>query len=266
VFLRITFAAAALGCLCPLARAGSPAQPAAKPAPHRLWYDALFLQPLLERSGPPVAKPESVQMLSALFRGSMMGPGDGWFGPSRLRYGWSWFSARYDADKDGRVTRKEFPGPAELFDRLDRDRDGAVTAADFDWSANAAFLRQTDAIGQWFAGMDTDSNGRLSRKEWQAFFDKLAKGKDHVTPEDLRQALYKPPRPPSKPPKGKAEKMRETLFWNLLKGDLGSPYEGPRVGEPAPDFTLPTHDGKKKVTLSKFHGHKPVVLIFGNFT
>ena len=41
------------------------------------------------------------------------------------------------------------------------------------------------------------------------------------------------------------------------------------VGQKAPDFTLPTHDGKNTVTLSKLVGtkqSKPVVLIFGSFT
>ena len=60
--------------------------------------------------------------------------------------------------------------------------------------------------------------------------------------------------------------MRAMLLRNLLRGDLGSPYEGPRPGTMAPDFTLPTHDGTAKVTLSDFRDRKPVVLIFGSFT
>jgi hypothetical protein len=38
---------------------------------------------------------------------------------------------RHDGDGDGRVTRKEFPGPDHVFKRLDRDGDGAVTRGDF---------------------------------------------------------------------------------------------------------------------------------------
>src|SRR5262249_51677418 len=41
---------------------------------------------------------------------------------------------------------------------------------------------------------------------------------------------------------------------------------GPALGEEAPDFTLKTNDGSKRVTLSKEVGPKPVVLVFGNFT
>jgi alkyl hydroperoxide reductase subunit AhpC len=52
----------------------------------------------------------------------------------------------------------------------------------------------------------------------------------------------------------------------LLTGELGSFEPGPALGEPAPDFTLTTHDGKQTVTLSDSRGKKPVVLIFGSFT
>ena len=38
------------------------------------------------------------------------------------------------------------------------------------------------------------------------------------------------------------------------------------VGDPAPDFTLPTHDHQATVTLSSFRGQKPVVLVFGSYT
>ncbi len=42
---------------------------------------------------------------------------------------------------------------------------------------------------------------------------------------------------------------------------------GPRVGAPAPDFTLPLLGGKEKtVTLSAFRGKRPVFLIFASYT
>ncbi len=39
-----------------------------------------------------------------------------------------------------------------------------------------------------------------------------------------------------------------------------------KVGDPAPDFNLPTADGKVQVQLSSFRRQKPVVLIFGSYT
>lgn len=45
--------------------------------------------------------------------------------------------ARSDANKDGKISREEFRGPAPLFDRLDRDKDGSVTRAEHDAAAAA---------------------------------------------------------------------------------------------------------------------------------
>jgi hypothetical protein len=39
-----------------------------------------------------------------------------------------------------------------------------------------------------------------------------------------------------------------------------------KVGDDAPDFTLPTLDGQTEVRLSSFRGKKPVVLIFASYT
>jgi hypothetical protein len=39
-----------------------------------------------------------------------------------------------------------------------------------------------------------------------------------------------------------------------------------KVGEPAPDFTLPDPAGKKEVTLSDFRGRRPAVLVFASYT
>jgi len=39
-----------------------------------------------------------------------------------------------------------------------------------------------------------------------------------------------------------------------------------KVGDAAPDFTLPDHAGQQEVTLSSFRGQRPVVLVLGSFT
>ena len=39
-----------------------------------------------------------------------------------------------------------------------------------------------------------------------------------------------------------------------------------RPGDSAPDFRLPTLDGKQLVQLSSLRGSRPVVLIFGSYT
>ncbi len=55
------------------------------------------------------------------------------------------------------------------------------------------------------------------------------------------------------------------LFQGLLDGDIGSPFEGPGIGQKAPDFRLKTHDGKREIGLADLRG-KPTVLVFGSFT
>ena len=40
----------------------------------------------------------------------------------------------------------------------------------------------------------------------------------------------------------------------------------PQIGDPAPDFTLKTKDGRSSVTRSTFQAGRPQVLIFGSFT
>jgi hypothetical protein len=42
--------------------------------------------------------------------------------------------------------------------------------------------------------------------------------------------------------------------------------KAPKVGQPAPDFSLPTLDGTATNTLSQRQAGRPMVLIFGSFT
>lgn len=39
-----------------------------------------------------------------------------------------------------------------------------------------------------------------------------------------------------------------------------------KVGDPAPDFTLPDPSGLRRVRLASFRGRRPVVLVFGSLT
>ncbi|MCI0639616.1 MAG: redoxin domain-containing protein [Gemmataceae bacterium] len=214
---------------------------------------------------------EAVHMARDIAR-ERMGPMDGWFRPSQSRYGWKWLASRFDKDNDGSIFPKELPGISGAFATLDRDGNGAITATDLDWSPAAPYLKDTALAGQWFGRTDADANGRISRQEWDALFDKLAKGKDYLTSEDLKKLL--PPAPPPKGiGKGKDPSAKgssgmpspATMMHGLLTGEIGSLNEGPRPGQRAPDFTLPTHDGTRQIALKDFRG-KPVVLIFGSFT
>jgi len=210
---------------------------------------------------------EFAEMLVAVLRGDPPVAGFGWFHPSQSAYGWKWLADRYDADRDGAVSRKEFPGTAEQFDRLDRNHDGRLTPEDFDWSPRSPLAREEQLAGRLFGRGDADTDGRVSAEEWQALFKQAARGKDHLTADDLRALLFPPPPPaPAKggPPPGMPSRL--TLLLGLLNGEIGSAGEGPKLGAMAPDFRLKLHDGDKEVSLSDYRGKKPVVLVFGSFT
>jgi hypothetical protein len=213
--------------------------------------------------------PEALEMLVAILGGSGAGPGKGWFHPSQSRYDWKWLAGRMGAD-GGAITRKQFKGPMALFDRLDRDGDGKLTPADFDWSPRSPLAREAQIAAMLFRRADADTNGRISRAEWEALFKQAAQGKDHLTPEDVRALLFPrpkaPPRPAKKAPPSAGMPSRWALLKGLLDGEIGSMHEGPALGDMAPPFRLPSQDGKRTISLSSYRGKKPVVLIFGSFT
>jgi EF hand len=219
----------------------------------------------LIRLGKAVKQLEFAQMVAAIMSGSELNPGEAWFKPGQCRYDWNWLADRLDADRDGRITRKEFTGPPELFDRLDRDRNGVITRTDLDWSDASPWWREMRLAGQVIRKADKDGDRQLSRAEWEALFKELAGKKEYVNAEDLRALLFPPP-PEPKPGPSSEMPSKWVLLTGLFKGELGSPSEGPNLGQVGPDFTLATQDGKKTITLSNYRGHKPVVLIFGSFT
>jgi hypothetical protein len=232
--------------------AGSFAADAAEPAPQS--HDLLA----------SVRRLEFVEMLTAIVNGDEIGPGAGWFHPSQSRYNWKSLAERMDADHDSAITPEEFSGPRELFDRLDRDGDGRLTAADFDWSDESPYWRQAGMAKQLLRRADADNDGKVSEEEWRELFKKTAKGKDKLTADDLRLLLFPPrPRPSSGPPPGMPS--RTTLLLGLFQSEIGSPSAGPKVGAPAPDFTLPTPDGKE-ISMQAYRAGRPMVLVFGSFT
>ncbi len=207
---------------------------------------------------------EFVQMLSAIVNGEEIGPGAGWFHPSQSLYSWKQFAERMDVNHDGAITPEEFIGPRELFDRLDRDGDGRLTAADFDWSDESPYWRQAGMAKQLLRRADANKDGKLSEEEWQSLFRQAAKGKDKLTTDDLRVLLFPPqPKRPPGPPPGMPSKG--TLLLGLFQSEIGSPSAGPKVGAPAPDFTLPTPDGKE-ISMQAYRAGRPMVLVFGSFT
>ena len=211
-----------------------------------------------------VRRLEFTEMLSAVLNDEPIESGHAWFHPSQSRYDWKWLAERMDANHDGAITPEEFTGPKELFDRLDRDGDGRITAEDFDWSDESPYWRQQGMARQLLRRGDADHDGKLSAEEWQSLFKQAAGGKDKLTADDLRLLLF-PPRPKPSAGAPSDEPSKATMLLGLLHSELGSPAMGPAVGDPAPDFTLPTPDGKD-VSLGEVRRDRPLVLVFGSFT
>src|ERR1700733_4761657 len=72
--------------------------PARNAAPAMSEKDAAAAAELLEKAFNGAKPPESVRMLTAILRGSQLGPGEGWFGPAQTRYTWAWLSKQCGTD------------------------------------------------------------------------------------------------------------------------------------------------------------------------
>ncbi|HVC94622.1 MAG TPA: deiodinase family protein [Pirellulales bacterium] len=257
-----TPAAAAPTAVAPTAAAGdaksapSAVEPAAAPFSGSV-ETAEWLEKIYAGHHPP----EAIRMLIAIARGSQMGSGQAWFGPAQTRYDWGWLAGLHDSG-DG-ISAEAFRGKPEWFAKLDRNKDGRIVADDFDWSDRNPYVQMSSFVNRLFRKMNVDGDLRLTREELAAFFDKAALGKDYATADDLRDALLTGVSGSFKP--GDAP-TPELLVRGLFAGETGSINEGPSPGDPAPDFTLKTHDGKQTIRLSDLRGSKPVVLVFGNFT
>lgn len=213
-------------------------------------------------------RPEWADMLIVLLKGEGMGPGAGWFKSSEKRYDWKWIHERFDANSDGGISPEEL-GVKEkesnsFFARLDRDNDGVLREADFDY-----FGRQPSTpalmMSQYLAGLfDADSNGRITPEELGAFLKRADADKTgFITSEDMYREFT---RMFADRDGGGGDMPRPNRMLSMFfKGEFGVLESGPALGESAPDFTLPTHDGGNSVTLSRSQG-KPVILIFGSFT
>lgn len=207
--------------------------------------------------------PEAIRMLITIARGSLMGPGDGWFGPAESRYSWATLAERHKVPADGSISKDAFQGSAVGFARLDRNRNGSISAEDLDWSDRNPWVQQAAVVNRLLRRLDSTGDGSLTREEWQQFFSAVAGDRNEVRFEELREAWLAGQSSGFLP--GDAPSTAQ-LVQGLIDSEVGSLQEGPALNEPAPDFTLKTHDGTGTVRLSDHFGTKPIVLVFGNFT
>lgn len=213
--------------------------------------------------------PEWGVMMISLLKGEPMGPGAGWFLPSQKRYDWGWLAGKFDKNGDGSISRDELPESALyanlMFQRLDRDADGKVRPIDFDYLSRqqpTPPLMMSQFLTQL---LDGDLNGRITIAELQELIARADKDQTgFLTIEDLQRDFTRAFADMSNS-SGEEMPSPEEFVSMFFNGELGTMESGPELGETAPDFTLPTHDGTRTVTLSESRG-KPVILIFGSFT
>lgn len=84
--------------------------------------------------------------------------------------------ARYDTNKDGKVTPEEFRGGKTLFTAYDADGDGVLTLEEVKAATKSASTPN-------FRALDTDKDGYVTRQEWQGTqeeFDAVDHDRDGV--------------------------------------------------------------------------------------
>lgn len=213
-------------------------------------------------------RPEWAEMLIAMLKREPPTLGVGWFQPGVPKYDWKWLAEKLDANKDDMVSKDELPKerlyPDLFFSRMDRDSDGTLRPADFEY-----FNRQPPTTPQTLsrflsAVLDADSNGRITPEELQDWLKEADReNTGFLTADDLLDDFNSALAVLNSA--GDDMPSPDRMLPMFFRGELGVWGAGPKQGEDAPDFTLPTHDGKETFTLSKSRG-KPVILIFGSFT
>jgi Ca2+-binding EF-hand superfamily protein len=112
--------------------------------------------------------------------------------------------AAMDANKDGRISRDEFRGPAPLFDRLDADKDGMLSGKEMRPRAGSR-TRPGAATSPRRGAIDRDGDGKVTRDEFRGpatLFDRLDSNGDGILDQSDRRGgapRSKPGRPDGKP-------------------------------------------------------------------
>lgn len=282
---RLATAALAVALLAPLSIAEEPEgsrSAGLSPAAREFWDSDLSSRlgdwiAGRQESSPPENRPEWLLMFADILKGKQLDARDGWFSrpTGGTRFDWEWCRGRFDGDGDGIVAAREWPGPPWGFDAVDANGDRVLTGADFEWPEHA--LAGGPGVALYYLA-DADANGKVTRAEFLELFDRLDGGglgflsRDEVKgvfdPGTMNRVMMAQGIKGDGPPPDPSGPSKATLVRGLFSQEIGSLWPGPGVDEPAPDFTLPSVDGDRDVSLSSYQRRtgKPVVLVFGNFT
>ena len=149
----------------------------------------------------------------------------------------------FDANNDGRVSRDEFAGPMQAFDRMDSDADGFLTRDEVHSFRGPFGPGPRGALGPANAGpgllmrIDGDANGNVSFQEWTDFFKEADENADGVLQSEEWQAAVR----------------RQTVKDNA-----------PAVGSKAPAVKARRLQSSREVDLAA--PKRTTVLVFGSYT
>ena len=167
-----------------------------------------------------------------------------------------------DKNKDGFIDRSEAPEQLKRrFDELDTNKDGKLSREELEkgmanrpGGAPGRGTVPPETFDSLFDLLDTNKDGKLSRAELQnavKLVDRHDSNKDGTLDRtELAAAVALANKREYVAPAARSERKQDAL----------------KVGDLAPEFTLPTLDGKKEVKLSSFRGKQPVVLVFASYT
>lgn len=97
---------------------------------------------------------------------------------------------QFDANRDGRISRSEFPGDAYQFNLADRNRDGYISRTEAQQIA-----ANRDVLHEEYRRLDTNRDGVIARGEWRGdfgTFDRLDRNNDGVLSQADRSAVAVP--------------------------------------------------------------------------
>jgi Ca2+-binding EF-hand superfamily protein len=149
-----------------------------------------------------------------------------------------------DTNGDGAISRDEWRGPAQFFDRMDQDGDGVISAKEIEGMSSRAGRGQEQA-GQRPGGrsglqpdaMDSDKDGKISEKELGEWFEKSDKNGDGFVDKDE---------------------------WAAASTGRALRDPAPKVGDAAPKVSAKSLVGMDTVDLAQMT--RLTVLIFGSHT
>jgi Ca2+-binding EF-hand superfamily protein len=150
-----------------------------------------------------------------------------------------------DKNGDGKVTRDEFPGNPDVFDRIDSDKDGLLSISEVTQAPPGAGGGMVPTLlRERLRAMDTDGDGKITRGEFQgpqAIFDRLDVNKDGVLNRDDNPAAT------TEPEKAQVKKK-------AAAAKNAPPQAG--AGRFGPMFQAMDKDGDGKLSRAEFQGRE----------